>query len=350
MAALTTTDIADLVASTKPDYGEGYVTDLSGDLQNYHCMGNLMKKERVSVDGGSSLKWNVVTDDNGRGQFVGLYNQKSYNVKDVLTTASIDWRWGTTDFTIDIREESINSASKKRILDLIKIRRFAGLVSWAKLVEAAFWTKPASSSDTTTPFGVDYYIVKNATEGFNGGNPSGFSAGAGGLSSTTYPRWANWAAQYSAITVPDLLTKWDKAATFTDFEQPVEIPTYNTGNKYGFYTNYTVLGPLKRLLEQQNESLGYDLDSMNGKVVFRRVPVYWVSYLEDANYSTGDSQDPVFGINWGDMNFSFLEDWYFRELKPRTLSDQPTVVATDIYWGYNLKCTNRRSQFVLATA
>ena len=45
------------------------------------------------------------------------------------------------------------------------------MIALAELVENAGWTKPASSSDETEPYGLTYWIVKNATTGFTGGLP-----------------------------------------------------------------------------------------------------------------------------------------------------------------------------------
>ena len=58
---------------------------------------------------------------------------------------------------------------------------------------------------------------------------------------------------------------------YTDFKPLVEgMPTYSTGDDYGIYTNYSVLGEMTQILEAQNENLGTDVAPMEGQVVFRR--------------------------------------------------------------------------------
>lgn len=349
MASLTSAAIADLVVATQKDLGEYKLTDLTTDITEHYAMPIFFKRETTAKTG-SSLQWNLLTSHNSRAAWTGLWNSKTYAEGDALLTASVPWRFGTTDYGFDERETEINSGKKRQVLDLIKIRRHRALVSWAELLEAAFWTKPASSSDTTTPFGLEYYIVVNASTGFNGGNPSGFTSGAGGVSSSTYTRWANYTAQYTNVSKTDAIRKWRTAAERTNFKPPVNVEQYAKGHRYGYYTNLTVKLALEEILEDQNENLGNDVASKDGDVMFRKVPVKYVPYLDDSNYPGGDSQDRIYGIDWESLDLVFLEGEKMRESKPRNLSSQPRVQVVDIDNAFNLVCYDRRRNFVLATA
>jgi hypothetical protein len=343
MATLTTDEIADLVTTTQKELGRLKWTDLTGDLQEYIAMPQLLKKEKVQFDGGQAIQWNFMVDDNGQARNTGLYEVDNYNVNDVMKTASIPWRHTNTNYAIDEREIAINGSAATKIVDLVKVRRVAAMVSLAKLMETDFWGKPASSADEVAPYGVDYWVVKNATEGFNGGIPSGFTDVAG-LSPTTYPRWKNWTAEYTSITKPDLVTKMRAAATKTMFRPPVDVSDYNRGNRFGYYTNYDVVSSLETLVENQNENLGKDVASMDGAVMFRRNPVVWVPELDS------DSQDPVYGLNWGVFCPVFLKGYYMKEDKARQHPNQHNSVVTDIDTSYNWKCTDRRRLFIINKA
>ena len=76
--------------------------------------------------------------------------------------------------------------------------------------------------------GIPFWLQKDATTnvngGFEGGNPAGFSGGAGGIDSDAYPRWRNWTFGYTNVTVDDLVKKVKKALTFTHFMPPVQHP------------------------------------------------------------------------------------------------------------------------------
>lgn len=343
MATLQADDIVDLITITQRDLGRLRWTDLSYDLQEYVALPSILQKEKVTYSSGYGMQWNVMTGTSGATRDVGLYEVDSVNVSDVMTTANIPWRHMTTNYAIERREISMNTGPAQ-IVDLVKIRRHDAMVDLAKHLETRFWSKPDTSADNLKIYGVPYWIVYNATEGFNGGNPSGFSSGAAGIDSTATPNWSNWSAQYAAVSSTDLIRKWRKAATFTKFMAPQPSPSYGTGARYGYYTNYDVIGPLEEVLESQNDNLGNDIASKDGKLLFRQIPVTWVPFLEDR------AGDPIYGINWGQFKPAFLSGEYLREEGPVKASNQHTVFQTHVDLTMNIMCTDRRSNFVLATA
>ncbi len=343
MATLQADDIVDLITITQKDLGKMRWTDLSYDLQEYVALPSLLQKEKVAYGSGYGMQWNVMTGTSGATKDVGLYEVDSVNVSDVMTTGSVPWRHMTTNYAIERREIAMNTGAAQ-IVDLVKIRRHDAMVDLAKHLEGRFWAKPDTSADNLRIFGVPYWIVYNATEGFNGGNPSGFSSGAAGLDSSTYTNWKNWSANYTAGGSGDLVAKWRKAATFTNFKAPHAAPAYGQAARYGYYTNYAVISDLENRLGGQNDNLGYDIASMDGKVVFRGTPVTWVPNLESF------AGDPVYGINWGQFKPAFLSGEYLREEGPVKASNQHTVFQTHLDLTMNIMCTDRRSNFVLATA
>ena len=347
MAYLQADDIADLIKTTQRDLGRMKWTDISYSLQEYVALPMLLQREKVSFQSGYGIQWNVATATSGAAKDTELYATDSVNVSDVMQTANIPWRHVTTNYAIERREVAMNRAPAE-IVDLVRIRRNDAMIDLAKHMEERFWTKPATSTDNQRMYGIPYWIVYPGTVSvssgaFEGSNPSGFSAGAGNLDSSTYSSWRNWAATYTAITSTDLIRKWRRAATFTNFKAPVPSPSYNTGNNYGYYTNYNVIGPLEEALEAQNDNLGNDIASKDGRLLFRQVPVTWVPYLE------ANTANPVYGINWGVLKPAFLAGEYMREEGPTPASSQHTVFVTHVDTTLNLMCTNRRMNFVLGT-
>lgn len=346
MAFLQADDIADLIKTTQRDLGRMKWTDISYNLQEYIALPMILQREKVSFQSGYGIQWNVAVATSGAAKDTELYATDSVNVSDVMQTANIPWRHVTTNYAIERREIAMNRAPAE-IVDLVRIRRNDAMIDMAKHLEERFWTKPATSSDNQRMYGIPYWIVYPGTVSGNGSfagtNPSGFSSGAGNLSSTTYPAWANWASTYTAVTSTDLIRKWRRAATFTNFKAPVPSPSYATGNQYGYYTNYNVIGPLEEALEAQNDNLGNDIASKDGRLLFRQVAVTWVPYLE------ANTANPVYGINWGCLKPAFLAGEYMREEGPNAASNQHTVFVTHVDTTLNLMCTNRRMNFVLGT-
>ena len=342
MATLTASGLGDLVATTLKDLGRLRFTDISSPLQRHTAMRNLLLENRVTLESGYGIQFDVMVAQTNAAHNVGLAATDNVSIVDTMIQGSADWRNSSTNYGIIGQEISMNGAPS-RIVELIRVRRLGALISMAELMESNFWGPPVALTDDLTPWGVNTWIVKNASEGFNGTVPSGYTV-IGGINPTTYPNWANWTAQYTNVTKDDLFRKWRKAATFTDFQPPVEgIPSFNTGDDYGFYTNYGVIGPMEELLQSQNENLGTDIAKYDGEATFRRVPVRWVPKLE------ADTTNPVYGINWGVYKTYILQGWWLKETNVPIYPGQHTLSAFFVDCTYQWVCKDRRRNFVIAT-
>ncbi len=338
---LTATGLGDLVAMTLRDLGKPKFVEIATDLQDFTAMGNLLKKNRTMLQSGTGVQWDVMVNHAASASNVGLGASDSINIIDTMVQATADWRNTTAHYSFIGQEMDMNR-EEARIVNLVQERRFACMIAVAELMEGNFWGPPVSASDLVTPWGINMWIVKNATEGFNGGAPSGYTTI--GLNPTTYPRWNNYTAQHVAVSVDDLIRKLRRAATFTKFKPPVEgMPLMNTGDDMGFYTNYGNIGPMEEILTSQNDNLGNDLASRDGQVTFRRRPVIWVPKLE------ADTTNPFYGINWGYFKTIILNGWWLRETNVPIYPGQHTVSAHFLDCTYQFVSRNRRCHFVVAT-
>ncbi len=346
MAVLQATDISDLVASTINELGELKMTDIMSDYQNTIFLKRMVKKSKMTFNAGPEIEFRLITDDNGSCRAVGLYYTANVNPTNVMTTGKIPWRHVTWNWAIERREIAMNRSPRK-IMDMIKERRIAAFASSVKFFERRAWRVPAVT-DNENFYGMPYWIVKSNTanttnDGLNGTLPSGYTTVAN-ISPTTYPRWANYATQYTNISQADLIDKlWD-ASDVTDFMPIVDdIPTYNLGDDYGYYTTRSVRRGLKQILHTMNDDLGFDLDPTNGKLTFRRAPMTWVKELD------ADTTGPIYGINWGVFHVVGLRDEWMHETQIPVHETQPTVAATHTDCSFNTLCHDRRRNFVLAT-
>lgn len=341
MPAIQAGDIGDLIADTLRDLGEMKFTEIATDLQDHTAMRVLLKKDNITLDAGTAVQWNVLVNHSNSAANVGLFASDNVNVVDGMVQANVPWRHVTTNYAIERREIAMNRSPRK-IVDLLKERRIMAMIALAELMEGNFWNFP-SATDTTTPYGVPYYITKNATEGFNGGLPTGYTTVAG-LVPATYPRWNNWTYQYTTVSKDDFIRHARQAATKTYFRPPVDgIPTFNTGDKYAFFTNYAVIGQLEEACEAQNENLGNDLASRDGQVIFRRVNVMYVPKLDT------DTTNPFYGINFGVFKNYILRGEWLKETAIPVTPGQHTVASQHVDCSHNLVCKDRRRNFVLAT-
>jgi len=342
--ALTAEQIADLVKAVDPDKGRDRWTNIATTLQQYIAMKRLTKDGRVQRYTGRGVQENVMVDDLGTARNVGLYATDVVAVKDIMATLSIPFRHTTGNWSIDRRELSMDQGSPQKIYDLLLSRKVGARISLAKRMEIDFWAAPLN--DDTTPFGVQYWIVKDPTTtpdgAFNGGNPSGFSGGAGSIDSATFTAWKNWTGGYANVTKDDLVRKMRKAYTFIEFEPPVESPDYYSGMDYEIFCNYNVRGKLEEVGENQNENLGRDIASMDGVTTFRAAPLVWVPQLET------DTTDPVFFINWKNFAIVVLEDEFLVETSLPPQHPQHTVLRNHLDLSWNTRAHNRRNLAVIS--
>lgn len=336
---LLPTQINDLTTMTLRDLGKPKFTEIATPLQRHTAMRNLLRKNRAELQSGYGVQWDVMIDHSHSAENVGLGGVDTINDNDTMVQATADWRNTTANYSfigqvIDMNREPA------RIVNYIQEKRLACLIAVAELMERNFWGPPVAITDNVTPWGVNTWIVKNATEGFNGGVPSGYTTI--GLNPTTYPNWNNYTFPFSAVSRDDFIRKARKAATYTDFEPPVDgIPTPNTGDDYGFYTNYAVRGSLVESLESQNDNLGNDIAPKDkGAVMFLNVPVTWIPVLDS------DTTSPFYGINWGWLKTWILQGWWLKETNVPVYPGQHTRSAHFLDSTYQWITKNRRCHFV----
>ena len=284
----------DFVNLTLDNFKKRRWVDISLDNQHHIFASKMFKKKGKDPEkGGVQLNWKVQVSNTGTAKHSELYAVDATGVKDLTQSAKQKWSKQTVNFSYDIEEDAMQS-DRETIIREIEVREHSMYNDFFELMETAMWSAPSSDSQSPRPpSGVPFWIQKSTTTpggGFTGGNPSGFSSGAGGLSSSSYANWKNWAFNYTRISRDDALAKWRKAVAFTNFQAPRIFAEFARGGEsdWGFYTNYDVVEKLEKLLEGRNDNLGVDLAKYSGSAVFKGNPVVWVPYLQ-----TNDSSDPI---------------------------------------------------------
>ncbi len=357
MSVVQADDIQDLLTFTQSKVDKHKYTDLMTDTTEHVALPKLMNTERVVEKTGRDISYMLVTGTDQTASAVGLFQQDDYGRGDHGVKVTIPYRHIHAYSMYDEHEIAMNGGAEQ-ILDMIQVQEDASLVDFAELFETFFWSKPASSSDVLTPYGVKMYVVKSIigtsagdswptnSGGFNGIDPAGFSAGVGGVAVADVARWKNWACKYVEVSKLDLLRKLKYAELKTNFTPPTDLALNIRSNRgRAYYTGIQNTIELTELLETQNDNLGPDLHTFEGQTMFMRKPVVYVPQLD------GDSDAPFYGINWATMVMQVLAGWWMRRLGPnRLIGTQHNVFATDHDTSLNLKCTDRRKNFVMAKA
>lgn len=303
-----------------------------------HLGRSIKPPKRVVVESGKSFDWRVQVAGSGAARFVSPYEPDTVaTAGDMFVPASVALRYQDTHWMYS-RTDEIFMKGDQAIIDELKARKFASMMSLVEQNEQALWTNPADST-SKRPLGIPHWIVKNATAGFNGGNPSGYTSGAAGISSSTYSAWNNYTDTYSAVTVNDAVAKIELANWETEWEAPVTYPSVLTDLQRVIFTTKNFESKARRLAETRNDNLGYELIAGKNRVTIDSAPVVPVKYLSDT-----DTTDPVYGVDFDT----------FRPLyNPQMDLFETTKMETHNTWSvwYDLMCNylcfNRRHNYVL---
>lgn len=351
MANLSDDDIADFVQGTLRDLGRAKFSQIAQSLQNYEMMGKWLKKDKVTFDGGRGIQRQLMTKIADTAAHKGLYEQDQVNVEDLMSQIVVPYRHATNFWAYET-SEMLQNKGDARVTDVIEPRRKSCMIGLADELEDKAWAAPASGNNVD-PYGVPYYVVKNATTGFNGGAPSGHTTVAG-INPTTTSVWKNYTYQYTAVTKADLIKAMRKGHRQTAWKSPVDLNEYRTQTDLRYYTNESVVASLEDIGEASNENLGrdlapysttsHDVKEMDGFLTFRKHPIIYVPKLDE------DTQNPIYQIDHGSFGVVVLKGDYLRETDPQKKADAHRVWVCFVDLSYNFICVDRRRHGVYNTA
>lgn len=341
--------ILDLVESTIYKYDRNKWIDLSSNLQHYTFADQIVGKKRLINDMNSTrCEWKIQTSFSQTTRYANLFDTDVYSVSDHLTNAYQDWAKFTDNWTYDIDEKTFNSGPEQ-IIDHIAVREHAMMTGLYEFLEEALWSSPASTSSNPREFlGIPFWIQKNATQGFNGGNPS--AGNAGNVDVSTVEAWKNYTDTYSAVTATDAVEKIVRAITYCNFKTPHPYAEHTAAKTpdYALYTTYPVIEEFRRHVRSQNDNLGSDAAAMmKGMPSVMSMPLQWVPILDSADHDAQDTSDPIYGVNWNSFGFHTKSGEWMKRTSNLRVPGQHNVYANYVdAWG-QFVCKNRRGNFVM---
>ncbi len=320
----------------------GAFVDMQTDLTDHVAVREMWKNRKKVFDGGANWEFEAQIDHNHSARTVGLFETDGGSLTDTMIKGEVPVRHVNAHYLYDQREKAFQRGGLA-IVDLVQTRYVGMMVSLFELLETILWGKPTDSTDDKTPFGIAYWVTKSATTGFYGLDPAGFTDGRAGISSTTYPRWANYTAKYSAVSKEDLLRLMRQAHRKSQFRSPVSHATPDLGSMAnGIYTNDAVVGLLEELCEAQNMDLGNDLASKDGRVLFKGTPITYAPKLDD------DSTNPVYMLDWKYLAVGVMAGWENNLSDPYMVPNKHLVRRVDLDASLNMICTDLRRQAVIS--
>jgi hypothetical protein len=352
MAGYRPDQLADLVNFTLRKYFRNEWTDFSLIYQQYYGISNLLMDPRQDEDGGVQLEFKAQFKNSGAATNTGLYAKQEVDVQDVSIAGYEPWSFQQTHFAYDEREDAFQSTAERLVRE-IEVRRHDALNSLAELMEENLWSFPANNSDQgekLKPKGITYWIVPNATAGFNGNHQSGWTT-VGNIDPDTYTGWKNYTNTYTNISRTDFARKVKLALWSTQWKNPNPFP--DAGKEHGKHrkfmaTTYNVCQIAEELLEQQNDNLGGELDKYYGMVRFRSNPLVAIPYLQENHGSATDfKKNPVIGVDLDVFKAKWKTGMYMTWGKPKDAPYQDLVKHVHCNNAMQYICRNRRKNFYL---
>lgn len=342
MPSLNIEQFGDLVELTLNDYIKDRYVNLLGDNTEYVAAPQLINKSRMEKKAGPYLEWKVRLTTANSYEHIYPTTPDNAGMSDDFQSCSVPVRKIKTHWAI-LQEQMDFNASPNKIIDIAKAKVDGADFDFIEGIENDFFAFP-SASDNNNFRSLPYWVTKNATEGFNGGIPTGYSNVAD-LSPTTYPRWNNWTGQYTNWTIDDGITMARTMAERTAFKPPVKAvrDLGAAGLSRVYLTNLTVKQKSENIADSRNDNLGVDLAKNDNMVLFRRAPIQYVPQLDR------DTTNPFYQMNWDVFKTLVQQGWWQRKTMLKPVAGQRNMMACYYDSYMNFACFNRRVLGVLAT-
>lgn len=349
--ALTAAQINDLVENTQIAYTKMKYQDLTQTLQKYYGK-RLWEQYSEDQPGGQSIQWTVQTASNNNTRSTGFFATDSITSQDLNSHANVGWRIFQTAYQLEHNIMAQNESPNALVNYAMQQYETMWRDFWYTVENWIFGH--FTSDNGTNPFPLRYYIVKEFTGNADGGTISGGTGdGQGDFTGDQYwsgtncaglsnAQWKNFCNLYSSVDEQDAIDKLFIAFNNTDFEAVVPYNSISPDQiTRGIYCQFKTFNEFRKAARAQNDNLGFDFAN-GANATFYGVPFTAVRQL---NY---DLDYPIYGVDWSTMKFVFNSNMKQRRTLHESKHGQHMVTEVFYDWQGNLKCVDRRRQFVLA--
>ncbi len=344
MAFLNATDFFDTVNGTREQLGPANYQQIAQNKQDYPMFQRWFKRGNIKLHNGIAIRRQVMNRLPDAASHTGWMDPDNANIYDLSDTIRVEWVHAVKSWAM-FYQQGLMNAGPEEIFDAVKMQRDGAAIALIEEIESKAWAAPTTSSDKRNPWGIAYWVVKNASTGFNGGAASGHTT-VGSVSLTDSPTFKNYTYTYtlaSGITKPDAITSTRLAMMKCKFRSPIPSVDYSKNvGRYCLYVNADTIQQMQTVGESQNENLGRDLAPGKygpGSLLFNNCDIVWAPELD------GDSTNPIYGLDHSCIEVHGLRGDWFRDSK-KGASDQHNCVEhyTDV--SYNYLWVDRRRHFV----
>lgn len=341
--AFTPSDGLDLLVCTQKDLGRLRFNQIAQELPYYEVFSRWFRRDKVMFDSGYAIQRTLMTSfDSDSAGHVGYLEPDQVNIGDYLTTMTVPWVHFRTSWGVIFQTDMLMNRGRNMVLNVLQPKRTAALIGMVEELENKAFAAAPTTTNTTDPYSIQYWIPTSETTGFNGGAPSGHTT-VGGVDPSTHTTFKNYTAGYDTVSKGDAIRKMRDAHRSIRFKSPVSVQDYRgkVGDRYRCYVNKSVIADFEDTGEAQNENLGRDIAEMDGSIAFRRNPIVWIPKLD------ARTDNPIYLINHGTFYPVCLKGDYLRESTPKESPNQHNTFQVHIDLTYNFICDNKRANAVI---
>ncbi len=345
MATLQASDLADLLLVTQEGLVKrGAFVNMQTDLTDFVGVREIWKNKKKAFFDGINWRFDIQMDQNYSFKTVGLYETDGSAMNDTMVKGYVSARHCNAHYEYDLHEPDFQLGGTA-IVDFIMSKYSAMMVSWYVGLEDLIWGSPAASN-TKDPHGIPFWVQKGTSgqEGFYGLDPAGYTSGRANILSSTYPRWANYFADYTDVSTEDLIRKMRKCTRKIAFRSPLshKEPNFSADTKNGIYCNEATISLLEEQLRGQNMNLGMDLDPTGDRALFQSQKLVYAPKLDS------DTSDPIYFLDWKTLAVGCMPGWEDKISKPYVVPGKHLVYRVDKDATLEFISTDLRRQAVFA--
>lgn len=334
-------NFADQVIGTQRKLGRLKVSQIAQALTDYPLVRIMLKKEQRLYRSGRGIQIQLFDRLSSSAQMVGLMDEQVASFGDHLRQMTTDWVHSSANYSMEYRQDVLMNRGESKISDIIKIKRTAMLLNMVELLDEKGWAAPTSSTDLLNPRGIPYWIVTNATQGFNGSAHANIGgATVGGIDTDVVTNFKNWTDTYVDVTYADAVRAMRLAFMKIKFRSPENIAEYRANDKFRIHVNDQTKLDFDDIATGQNDNLRSDVAMFDGTSVFKRIPIGHVPQLDS------DTTNPIFMLNHGTFFFAVLKGDFFRQTHEKA-PYQPNMTTHSVWLTWNGVCVDRRRNAVI---
>jgi hypothetical protein len=260
-----------------------------------------------------------------------------------------------TSLTFSEDEKELQGKSTTQLVDIVQMR----MTKWKR----DFWeglehdilslpTGPDAFPDRLR--GIPYWVTGNSSvtdlDMHGGDDPTGFSAGAGGITKAQEPRWPNAVAKFTKVSQDDF---FDKLSQFLNRVRMMAVVPHPSITPEAPSRVIYVQEPVKRACERYfsvaNENIGTDGGTYRDANYYRSHPITIWHAMSDPASPVQDATGTVRFIDWNTFSLCVHPAFDQKITGPVMLPNVPgqMVMYNESWMG--LECSRRDRNMILTT-